>query len=405
MKSRNFVETVSDRVDFLEAYYNQLVDQGIVAPEIALTLLGVTLLLLVIQLCYYIGIYGRIPSYRNNRGIDPKTVPPPISVVVVVHENCYYFIEHTLPLLLNQQYHQFEVVVVDCSYDEEIGQLLDREAMNHSHLRLTRITEQPNFRHGIKLAITIGIKAASYEQLLFTTADSYPTSDRWLSLMAKGFIGGNVVIGYCGVEVKKGFSNHLIRCIRLATSIRYLSAAIRRHPYRGISHNIGYTRSLYFAHKGFNYLGMNVGDDDLFIQMIATPTNVSVIMNPHATMRQVQYGGLRWWHSMRKTFTYAFRHYPLGTRAGISFELWSRAIFFLVAIASIVLLPPWWKIIPAFLVLLRLMIVELEVWRIGRRLGERKLMGTYLLYDLISPLSECFLSLSRRLRPNRAIWK
>ena len=150
---------------------------------------------------------------------------------------------------------------------------------------------------------------------------------------------------------------------------------------------------------------MNIGDDDLFIQTIATPTNVSIIMNPHATVRQMQYGGLGWWHAMRKTLTYAFRYYPRGIRTSISFELWSRMLFFLTAIATIILLPPWWKIIPALFLLLRLLIVELKIWRIGKRLGERKLAGTYILYDLTSPLGECFLALSRRLRPNRAVWR
>ena len=358
-------------MSFFEIYYNQLVDNGIIDPRLALGLLGAVLLLLIVQLYYYLGVYGRLPRYRNNRGIDPQTVPPPVSVIVVARENSYYFIEHTLPLLLGQQYHQYEVVVVDCSYDEEIGLLLNEAAAIYPHLRLTRINAQPNYEHSIKLAITVGIKA----------------------------------VGYCGIEIRKGFANRMIRCNRLATSVRYLAAAIRGRAYRGISHNIGYTKSLYFAHKGFNHLNMNIGADDLFIQTIATPTNVSIIMNPHATVRQMQYGGLGWWHAMRKTLTYAFRYYPRGIRTSISFELWSRMLFFLTAIAAIILLPPWWKIIPALFLLLRLLIVELKIWRIGKRLGERKLAGTYILYDLTSPLGECFLALSRRLRPNRAVWR
>ena len=83
----------------------------------------------------------------------------------------------------------------------------------------------------------------------------------------------------------------------------------------------------------------------------------------------------------------------------------SKTPFFLTALAAIILLPPWWKIIPALFLLLRLLIVELKIWRIGKRLGERKLAGTYILYDLTSPLGECFLALSRRLRPNRAVWR
>ena len=190
-------------MSFFEIYYNQLVDNGIIDPRLALGLLGAVLLLLIVQLYYYLGVYGRLPRYRNNRGIDPQTVPPPVSVIVVARENSYYFIEHTLPLLLGQQYHQYEVVVVDCSYDEEIGLLLNEAAAIYPHLRLTRINAQPNYEHSIKLAITVGIKAAAYEHMVFTTVDSYPTSERWLSLMAKGFIGGNVVIGYCGIEIRK----------------------------------------------------------------------------------------------------------------------------------------------------------------------------------------------------------
>ena len=114
-------------MSFFEIYYNQLVDNGIIDPRLALGLLGAVLLLLIVQLYYYLGVYGRLPRYRNNRGIDPQTVPPPVSVIVVARENSYYFIEHTLPLLLGQQYHQYEVVVVDCSYDEEIGLLLNEK--------------------------------------------------------------------------------------------------------------------------------------------------------------------------------------------------------------------------------------------------------------------------------------
>lgn len=135
-------------MSFFEIYYNQLVDNGIIDPRLALGLLGAVLLLLIVQLYYYLGVYGRLPRYRNNRGIDPQTVPPPVSVIVVARENSYYFIEHTLPLLLGQQYHQYEVVVVDCSYDEEIGLLLNEAAAIYPHLRLTRINAQPNYEIG-----------------------------------------------------------------------------------------------------------------------------------------------------------------------------------------------------------------------------------------------------------------
>lgn len=392
-------------MNFSDIYYKLLISSDVLESHWAWLLIGTLLILFFIQLYYYLGIYGGLPRFRNNRGISPEAVPPPVSIIVVARENSYYFIENTLPLLLTQQYHQFEVVVVDCSYDDEIYLQLQEMTLRYPHLKLTRINPQPNYDHSTKLALTVGIKAATYERLLFTTIDCYPTSQRWLAIMAKGFIGGDVVLGYCNLEIKKGFANRFIRCNRLATSIRYLAAATRGHAYRGIRHNIGFTKSLYFSHRGYNYLNMNIGEDDLFIQTIVTRHNVSIVMNPHATIRETQYGGLKWWRSIRKIQTYAFRYYPLRARFQTSFELWTRTPLFAVAVIALVALPLWWKLLPALVLLLRLLIVELKIWRIGRRLGERKMVGTYILYDLIAPLSECCLALSRRLRPNKAIWR
>ena len=392
-------------MSFFEIYYNQLVDNGIIDPRLALGLLGAVLLLLIVQLYYYLGVYGRLPRYRNNRGIDPQTVPPPVSVIVVARENSYYFIEHTLPLLLGQQYHQYEVVVVDCSYDEEIGLLLNEAAAIYPHLRLTRINAQPNYEHSIKLAITVGIKAAAYEHMVFTTVDSYPTSERWLSLMAKGFICGDVVIGYCGIEPKKGMANRWMRCSRLMTSVRYLSAATRGKTFRGTEHNIGYTKSLYFDSRGFNHLNMNIGVDDLFIQKIVRTDNVSVVMNPNATVRQIQYGGLGWWYGVSKYFGHAFRYYPAKARRAVRNELSSRFLFFATTAAAAALLPVRWIAVPLLPALLRLLIVELKMHRIGRRLGEKKFGGTYILYDFWAPLGGFLMTLSRRIRPNKAIWR
>jgi hypothetical protein len=55
--------------------------------------------------------------------------------------------------------------------------------------------------------------------------------------------------------------------------------------------------------------------------------------------------------------------------------------------------------------LLRLLIVELKMRRIGRRLGEKKFGGTYILYDFWAPLGGFLMTLSRRIRPNKAIWR
>lgn len=392
-------------MEILARFYSDLAAYSVIPADIVLGLLMTLTLLFLIQLYYYVGLYGALPKFRNNRGIRQGVPTPPISVIVVARENTYYFIEETLPLLLAQEYHTFEVVVVDCSYNEEISELLNDIRLRNPLLRLTQIKAQSNVDHSMKLALTVGIKAAQYEHLLLTTTDCTPPSSKWVALMAKGFIAGDVVIGYSGIERKKGVINPFIRCSRLMLSARYLSQAIRGHAYRGISHNIGYTKSLYFSHNGFCHLNMNIGEDDLFIQRIVNAENVSVVMNPHASTRQFQYGGLGWWRSLRRFYSYAFRFYPLRVKVITGVELWSRFLFFLVAGATAAFLPQPWFWIPLSLFLLRMMIVEIKIWQIGKRLGERGLLWSYLFYDLISPVSECLLYLRRNIKPNKAIWR
>lgn len=363
------------------------------------------LLAFLIQLYYYLFRYSRIIKFRNNRGVHSDEQTPPISIIVVARQNTYYFIENYLPLLLSQDYDRFEVVVVDCSYDDTISSILSDMCAEYNNLHLTRINRQSNVEHSMKLAITVGIKATHYEHMIMTTADSYPTSNKWLSLMAKGFISGDIVIGYCGVESRNGFVNRMMRCGRMTTSIRYLAEAIRGNTYRGISHNLGYTKSLYFDNKGFNYLNMNIGDDDLFVQKIVKNSSVSVVMNPNATMRQIQSGNWSWWHSITKFYSFTFRYYPSKIKAVIITELFSRFVFYATVLALACILPLWWNMIPIVLMILRLVVVYFKMWRIALRLGERKLMRVYFIHDICSPIGELCLMLSRRLRPNSAVWR
>ena len=85
------------------------------------------------------------------------------------------------------------------------------------------------------MALNVGIKSAHYECMVFTSTDAVPQTDRWLSLMAKGFMRGEIVVGYCGVERGKGFSNYMMRAWRMMHSADWIARAVQRRAYRGRS--------------------------------------------------------------------------------------------------------------------------------------------------------------------------
>ncbi len=354
----------------------------------------------VVQLVYYLGFYGRIPTYRQKVSAKEN---PPVSVVVTINDNLYY-VQEVLPLLLAQDYPEYEVVVVDNGSGIDVSESLKAYAAHDPRIKYTRINPDPKFRSRRKFVLTVGIKACSYPDILFTETNCRPVSKNWLGMMAKGFTTGQVVIGYTGIEPGKGLANRIIRCSRLMTSVRYLSAAIRGRTYRGISSNLGFTSELYFKNKGYNYLNMNIGDEDLFVRKIATPSNVSVVLHPKATIRESHYGGLSMWYSERKFFSYAFRYYPAGVKASVSIELLSRFLFFGAAIAILVLRLPVLWIAAVGMLALRWLAVFFTVSRICLRVGEKGLMPAFFIHDFFSPISETFLSLARRIRPSRGIW-
>ena len=368
----------------------------------------VILLLLIVsaltQLIYWMR-YTCVATHRHSWREREGASLQPVSVIVVVADDPDYVAEH-LPKLLTQNHPKYEVVVVDDGSETDLtDELLAMQAC-YPHLRFTTIKADPVFRHSKKLALTVGIKAAKYENLIFTDSDAIPTSDKWLSIMAHGFNGGQLVIGYTGVERKPGLANRLIRSQRLSSAIRYLNAAVRGNVYRGIYNNIGYTKKLFFGNKGYTHLRMTLGEDDLFVQKVAPvcARRTSVILNPAATVRQFQWGGLKEWHAEQRYRTAAFDLYPRRVRFSVFGELLSRSLLAICAVWLIVLLPPVFWIVAVSLFVLRELVMILSVRMIARRVGERGLLWAYLLYDLYAPVAELFLWISRKLRPSQRLW-
>ena len=223
-------------------------------------LAGATLLMLGVQLYYYIFVYGRIPGYKNNRRPQTMDREPPVSVVVPLFSEDYSFVEERLPLILAQNYPDFEVVIVYVGHDTDFYEDLVRLKQSFPQITTTKIHLDPRFPISRKMALNVGIKSAHYECMVFTSTDAVPQTDRWLSLMAKGFMRGEIVVGYCGVERGKGFSNYMMRAWRMMHSADWIARAVQRRAYRGTLHNYGFTKSLYFGANGFSHLNMNIDE-------------------------------------------------------------------------------------------------------------------------------------------------
>ena len=367
--------------------------------------LGAALLLLfAVQLWYYIFAYGRIPAYKNSRRPSVLNAEPPVSVVIPMFSEDYAFTEERLPLILAQNYPDFEVVIVYVGQDTDFYAELTGLNQTFAQVTVTKIHLDPRFPISRKMALNVGIKSAHYEHLVFSSTDAYPQSDRWLALMAKGFTKGEIVLGYCGIERGRGFANYMMRTWRMMHAADWIARAVRRRPYRGTLHNLGMTKRLYFGANGFSHLNMNIGEDDLFMQRVMTADNVSIILSPRASLREKTWGGFRWWISRLRYFGSAFRFYPMQVKNFVQWELASRLLFFATVVCALAVMPPEFKLAAMVLLAARYAVVALEVRRVARRLGEAGITGRYFLYDVLSPFYALLLAVLL-LRKDERVWR
>lgn len=367
-------------------------------------LIGAALLLFGVQMYYYLIAYGRISSFRNSRRKKILTSEPPLSVVVPIFSEDYSYLDR-LPQLLAQQYAStFEVVLVYVGRDSDFYEELTRQRLLYPNLSITKIEFNPRFPISVKMALNVGIKSAHNEHIVITTTSAMPSSEQWLAMMGKGFMRGNIVLGYTAIEAAEGLTNYLMRMSRLQTSLYWLAAAVNRHTFKGSRHNFGFTKSIYFGAKGFTHLNMNIGEEDLFIQRIAKRNNVSVALIPKATMIEHPWGGMKWWISQMRHYGSAYPFYPTATRNSIEWDLGSQMLLFICLLTMIIFLPLEVKLAAILLMLIRYLVVVLRIRSVAKRVGERKVALRYFIFDLFNPLLMLCVRMSL-IKKDSTVWR
>jgi cellulose synthase/poly-beta-1,6-N-acetylglucosamine synthase-like glycosyltransferase len=289
----------------------------------------------IVQLYYLLSNHSRLTRYVPNEVLPGPTVP--VSVIISARNEARNLTEN-LPYILQQNYPDYEVVVInDCSTDESDMILLEIK-QEFPHLKIVTIAEHARYKTGKKFALTLGIKAAKNEHLLFTDADCKPATLNWITRMAAGFTGSTqIVLGYSPYTRTSNFLNPFIRFETLKTAINYLSAALTGNAYMGIGRNLAYTKTLFFGAKGFaSHMHVLSGDDDLFVNQNATADNTTIEIHPDTftyTDAKTTLGG---WFRQKKRHMGVGKLYKNNHRRALSFDALSGFLFYVLFILCLV---------------------------------------------------------------------
>jgi biofilm PGA synthesis N-glycosyltransferase PgaC len=367
------------------------------AQLIALIILIIFALSTLVQLFYYFFIYGKFLSIKP---IDKNSNSIPVSIIICARnedEN----LEKYLPLILEQKYKDYEVVVVnDCSEDDT-EDVLKRLMAKYPHLRTTFIKEDEKFRHGKKLALTVGIKSAKNEWLLLTDADCYPESDMWLANMAQHFTDdASIVLGYGGYCEHKGMLNKLIRFDTVFIALQYFTFALFGKPYMGVGRNLSYRKTLFFSNKGFaSHARLDSGDDDLFINEVATNNNVKIEADITTHTRSEPKKTFDEWVEQKTRHLTTFKRYKMSHRILLGGEVFSRVFFYFSLVALLILQYYWIVVVSVFVFRL---ITQMVIFKnTVKRLNEKNLLLISLIFDIILPFLNLGIYMSNAFRPKR----
>lgn len=336
--------------------------------------------LFIIQMIYFWGVFSKLAFFRKKEGIESGE---PVSVVISAR-NEYYNLKHNLPLLFEQDYPEFEIVVVNDNSQDESLELLEDMAREHKNLKIVNLNQDLNFFRGKKFPLSLGIKSASYDIILLTDADCHPASGQWIRNMAGKFRGEkDIVLGYGAYEKRGGLINLIIRHETLWTAIHYLSFALAGKAYMGVGRNMAYRKSLFYKNKGFSaHYTVASGDDDLFINSVATKNNVAVEIEHGSHTKSVPKTSFGDWVKQKRRHFTTWRYYRRKFKWLLGLWSFSQAFFLLMFVLLIVL--KYNLIITLSVFFVRIVSYLLITKLCMKRLNEKELF-------VFSPIAELFL--------------
>ncbi len=376
-------------------------------------LLGLLFAVFIYQYYFYLRyLCAPLRLYRKTakKQISPHQTLSPASIIICARneaENLTNF----LPAVLTQDYPQYEVIVVNDGSVDNTAEVLANFALQYPHLHITFVPCGARLKSSKKLALTLGVKAAKYEHLVFTDADCKPASSHWLRDIMLGFTKSEteVVLGYGAYYKVRNFVNRFIQYDTLFNGLQYMGLAIAGHPYMGVGRNLAYKKSTFFEHKGFaGLLGSRAGDDDLFVNKVATKRNTAVVLTYDSLTWSVPKSGYREWLLQKERHLGVSPAYRLGTKLRLFFEPFSRAIFYLGLILIGCLsqdMIVW--IVAGSLFVLRLVLQLTTLNVAAKRLKGQWVGLSVVFFDIFLPLNTIYLFVRHALRKrifNVEIW-
>jgi hypothetical protein len=188
-------------------------------------------------------------------------------------------------------------------------------------------------------------------------------------------------------KVKKSFLNKLIRFETLVTAVQYFSFAKAGIPYMGVGRNLAYARKEFFNANGFiNHIKVRSGDDDLFINQVATKSNTAICFSVNSFTQSLPKTTFSSWIKQKRRHISTAKFYKLSHKILLALLYISQLLFWVLAPILLITLFKWQIVIG--LILIKLILQYTMFGMSAKKLGEQDLI-------MMLPFLEVFLIITQ----------
>ena len=264
----------------------------------------------------------------------------PVSVIVY-SKNQAKELQEFLPLILDQDFFKFEIILINNASTDETCNIVEVLEKKHDNLRLLNVENNEAFWGSKKYALTLAIKSSKYDNLLFTDVNCTAVSKHWVSEMSSKFsTNKTIVLGYKKYQKENSLTNIIIRFEQLLTAIKCFGFTKMGSSFMAFGDNFAYQKSEFFRVNGYiNHMRISDGADDLFIKDAANNKNTSFSISENSFIEGPAPTSFSKWFSDKKKEIIITKKYKFKYRFLLKLFTFSKVLFYILATILFFLYP------------------------------------------------------------------
>lgn len=350
-----------------------------------------------VQIAFYAFIFSKFLSLKDETVQHDLIRFQPVSVVICA-KNEFQNLRSNLPLILSQDFDDFEVIVIDDGSIDNSHLLLKEFEDIYPNFLSFRIDPNDKNHPGKKQALSYGVSLAKHEHIVVTDADCRPVSKLWLQYMtAELHKDGDVILGISPYHAASGGLNAFFRLENYSIALQYINFTLSGVPFMGVGRNMAYKKSVFDSYNIEQHWDLVSGDDDLMVNALSSEYTIKIAPHPNAfTLSDAPKSLSAWFQQKLRHYTTGY-HYDLMQKIWLGYYWTSSLLLYLLFGISVILLAFQWPIHPVPLIALvgTLLLRWMITFRSLKKLGEKKLNWSIPCLDffyiisvwVVSPLS------------------